>query len=292
MTRNGVAQILFVLGVSLAGATARAQCASAAQRLITDRKYDAARAQLEAQIKRVPNDDAAMHCMGRLLLEQGKSGDAVDWLDKAVNVNGRNAQHHLWLGLALRAEGQKAGMLRAPSLIGRMKTELDQALALDPTLVEARYALLQFYAQAPSMMGGSIPKAREQAAEMLKLNPMRGHIGYGFVAEQEKDLAAAEKEYLAAISAKPDSDVTYSAAGGFYRRQERWNDAIGMYEKQLKTMAKDAFPTKVSNAHFFLGVAEEKTGHRDKAKTEYQTAIAANPKNEGATKALASLKDN
>jgi Tfp pilus assembly protein PilF len=42
----------------------------------------------------------------------------------------------------------------------------------------------------------------------------------------------------------------------------------------------------------FLGVAEEKTGHRDKARTEYQTAIAANPKNEDAMKALASLKNN
>ena len=65
-----------------------------------------------------------------------------------------------------------------------------------------------------------------------------------------------------------------------------------MYEKQLKTMAKDAYPTKVSSAHYFLGLSEEKTGRRDKAKAEYQTAIAANPKNEDATKALASLNDH
>lgn len=292
MTRNRIAQILLALGASLAATALRAQCVPAVQRLITDRKYEAARTQLQAQITRAPKDDAAMHCMGRLLLEQDESGNAVDWLEKAVALNGRSAQHHLWLGLALRAEGQKAGMLRAPALIGRMKTELEQALALDPALVDARYALLQLYAGAPAMMGGSMPKAREQAAETLKLNPMRGHIGYGFIAEQEKDFASAEKEFLAAISVRPDSDVTYSAAGAFYRRRERWTDAIGMYEKQVKTMPKDATPTKASNAHYFLGLAHEKSGHRDKAKTEYQAAIAANPKNEDATKALASLKDN
>jgi len=65
-----------------------------------------------------------------------------------------------------------------------------------------------------------------------------------------------------------------------------------MYEKQLKLMAKDVPLTRVSNAHYFLGLADEKSGHRDKAKAEYQAATAANPKNEDAKKALALLKDN
>ncbi|MDB4875316.1 MAG: repeat protein [Gemmatimonadetes bacterium] len=267
-----------------------AQCVPAMQRLITDREYDKARTALQAQIARTPSDDAAMHCMGRVLLAQDLSGDAVEWLDKATALNGKSAQHHLWLALALRAEGQRKGMLGGPALIGRMRTELETALTLDPALVDARYALLQFYAGAPAMMGGSMVKAREQAAEMSKVNPMRGHVGYAFVAEQEKDNAAAEKALLAAIAAAPDSDVTYSYAGAFYRRRERWTDVIAMYEKRLKIMPKDATPASVSNTHYSLGLAHEKLGHRDKAKSEYQLAIAANPANEDAKKALASMK--
>jgi tetratricopeptide (TPR) repeat protein len=295
MTRHRIVQVLLVALASLASLAAptlRAQCAPAVQRLIVERKFDQAQTELEAQLKRVPGDAAAMNCMGRLLLEQDESSHAVEWLEKAVAANGKSAQHHLWLGIALRTEGGKAAMLRAPGFVSRMKAELEQALALDPTLVDARFALLQFYVGAPAIMGGSMPKAREQVAEMLKLNPMRGHIGAGVVAEQEKDYAAAEKEFLAAIAVRPDSDVTYSAAGAFYRRRERWADAIGMYEKQLKTMPSDATPTKVSNAHYFLGLAHEKSGHRDTAKAEYQAAIAANPKNEDAKKALASSKDD
>jgi tetratricopeptide (TPR) repeat protein len=294
VTRHRILQILIeilIAALTLTAVPLRAQCVPAIQRLITDHSYEKARTELAVQIKRVPSDDAAMHCMGRLLLEQDASGEALEWLDKATQLNPKSAQHHLWLALALRAEGQRAGMLRAPALIGRMKIELEQALALDLTLVDARYALLQFYAGVPAMMGGSIPKARAQAAEMLKLNPMRGHIGYAFVADQTQDYAAAEKEYLAAIALRPDSDVTYGAAGAFYRRRERWADAIAMYEKQLKMMSNDATPRKVSNVHYFLGLACEKNGQRDKAKSEYQSAIAANPMNEDAKKALASLKD-
>ena len=91
---------------------------------------------------------------------------------------------------------------------------------------------------------------------------------------------------------KADSDAAYSVAGAFYRRRERWADAIGMYEKQLKAMPKDATPGKVSNAHYFLGIAHDKSGQVDKARAEYVTAIAANPKNEAAKKALASLQQH
>jgi hypothetical protein len=57
-------------------------------------------------------------------------------------------------------------------------------------------------------------------------------------------------------------------------------------------MPADAAPTKVSNIHYFLGLVHGKSGHGDKAKAEYEAAIAANPKNEDARKAVASSKHN
>ena len=88
-------------------------------------------------------------------------------------------------------------------MMGRMKTELEQALAIDSTLLDAHYVLLQFLAGAPMMMGGSLDKAREHAAAMRKLSAMRGHIGYGFVADQERDYAAAEKQFAAGMARRP-----------------------------------------------------------------------------------------
>ena len=45
-------------------------------------------------------------------------------------------------------------------------------------------------------------------------------------------------------------------------------------------------------SHYYLGVIHQENGRRDQAKTEYQAALAANPNNEDAAKALASLKEN
>jgi hypothetical protein len=150
-------------------------------------------------------------------------------------------------------------------------------------------------------------------------------MGYGIVAEQEKDYAAAEKEFLTAAAVAPDSEAPYNAAASFYRRRERWTDAVAVYYKlisanpdaanahlrlgdiyinKLKTydqgenevrlwLAKppaDPSGTNGSTAHFLLGVVHQQSGRRDQAKVEYQSAIAANPKNEDAKKALASLK--
>src|SRR5205085_5956210 len=138
-----------------------------------------------------------------------------------------------------------------------------KAVALDAALVDARAALLNLYAGMPEAMGGGLVKAREQADALLKVNAVRGHMGLGQIAEQQQDFASAEGEFLAAITARPDSEVAYSAAGGFYRRRERWVDAIGMYEKQLSMMPKDWPVGRVSLAHYNMGVAQQKGGHAD-----------------------------
>ena len=132
-------------------------------------------------------------------------------------------------------------------------------------------------------------KMRLHAAEILKVNAVRGHMGYGRIAEQEKDYATAEKEFLLGITARPDSEVAYSAAGGFYRRRERWAKAIAMYRKQLAAMPKDPSLTRLSNAHYSLALSLQGSGRPDLAKPEFQAAVAANPDNANASKALASL---
>src|ERR1051325_2254028 len=149
---------------------AQAQCSAAVQHLIITDRYDEARAAVEPLIKRSSSDDAALHCMGRIFQARGESGKAVDWLEQAVKVNDRNALHHLWLGNALVDEAQKANKLRQPFLGRRVKTEFERAVALDPTLIDARVKLLQFYAVAPGVIGGDINKAKEQIGEIIKLN--------------------------------------------------------------------------------------------------------------------------
>jgi predicted Zn-dependent protease len=133
-----------VLAAAAAGEL-RAQCSAAVQRLIADQKYDEARAETNALIKKNAQDDVALHCMGSIYGAQGKSGDAVDWFERAVKANDKNAYHHVELDNALGTEAEKANKLRQPFLARRVKTEFELAVARDPNLADAHEGSMEFY---------------------------------------------------------------------------------------------------------------------------------------------------
>ena len=301
-----------------------AQCSAATQRLITDQKYDEARAEVDALLKKNPTDDAALHCMGRIAIAMDKSSDAISWFEKAVNANDKSSAHHLWLGNALGEQASHTNKLKLPFLARRVKGEFDKAVELDPSSLEARHGLIQFYSQAPSVMGGSMDKAKDQAREIGKIDAIRGHVEMAALLEHDKDIAGAEAEFNAIVSAAPDSAIGYNALGNLYRRQKRYTDAVSVYEKLLHVKPdainahlligwnlklagdndraereikqwlaappKDAPTPNLSAAHQWIGDIYSAQSRKDAARAEYQLALQINPKNADAKKALESLK--
>src|SRR5437870_3340425 len=106
--------ILTVGAVSALAASARAQCTPAVGKLANQRQFEAAHAEIDRVLKANAKDDAALHCKGWIYEVEDKSNKAVDWLEKAVAINEKNALHHLWLGNAVGSEAQKASKLRQP----------------------------------------------------------------------------------------------------------------------------------------------------------------------------------
>src|SRR3954469_10192059 len=66
------------LAVAAAAAPAGAQCSPAVQRLITDQKYEDAKTEVRALLKRNEKDDVALHCMGTIDIESGDSKGAIE----------------------------------------------------------------------------------------------------------------------------------------------------------------------------------------------------------------------
>jgi cytochrome c-type biogenesis protein CcmH/NrfG len=224
--------VLILLAVS--GITRlEGQCPADVQKQLAASIFDDARARMQSRLAADPDDDAALDCMGRVLLAQRKYADAVELLEKAIRLNENSAEHHEGLGKALMNQAINASVLRRPFLIRRMKTEFETAVNLDPSLVDARRGLVTFYAMAPRAMGGNKTRAREHAEAIMKLNPMRGHAAFGIIAEQNHDITGAEKEFLSAIALHPDSLGGYLVTAAFYGRQKRFAEAVLMYQKAL-----------------------------------------------------------
>ena len=319
-----------LLRLSLAAAIApaaplRAQCTGNVQRLFVARDYDAARREAEATAKRHDMEAAAQYCVGRIAYAQGQSNKAVDWFERALDRDVTVAEYHLWLGNALGDEAQKASKFRQPFLARRVKTEFEAAVRLDPRNIDARHGLIQFYSMAPGVMGGSMTKAKEQAAEIGKLNRMRGHLELAALLEKEKDLAGAERELGAALTSASDSAAPYFALSNFYARQKQWDRVFETLEQLMKalpddksaklsyarvaylsgqnlergeTEAKswlasppaDASPQLTAAAHVRLGAIYDKQGRLDEARAEYEKGLELNPRNEEAKRGVAKLR--
>lgn len=288
-------------------------------------RLDEARAAFQARLRENRADANAMYHLGRIALAQGQAGDAAEWLDKAVKRDDGNALYHYWLGSALGEEASSASKLRQPFLARRVKSSFERAVALDPAMIDARLGLVDFYSVAPGVMGGSMDKAREQANEIVKLNPMRGHLALARVAARQRDTAAEERELRAAIAAAPDSLPGYLNLASMFRRHSRWDDAFAVYETlmqvrpdeivaralygitagqsgtnmergereldfYLANKPADASPITVSAVYYRLGQIYERTGRAAKARGAYDEAVRLNPRNSDAKNARAALK--
>jgi len=299
--------------------------AQSPEQLFRAGRLDDAQAAFQARLSADRNDANAMYFLGRIALARQKPGDAAEWFEKAARRDDANALYHYWLGSALGEEAQNANKLRQPFLARRVKASFERAVQRDPTMVEPRLGLVDFYSVAPGVMGGSMTKAREQAGELLKLNPMRGHMAMARIAARERDAAGEEQELRAAIEAAPDSTPPYLNLAALLRRQSRWDDAFAIYERwigirpndplpralwgitagqsgrnmergereldfYLANLPEDVSPVTVSAVHYRRGQIYERTGRLDRAKAAYDEAVRLNPRNTEAKAARAALK--
>jgi len=319
-------RLIYVAFGAIAANVAHAQCSPPIQKLVDDNRFDEAKAEVQALLAKNERGDLALHCMGRIYMEMDRPGDAIGWFEKAVSASDSVPDHHLWLANALGEQAPHTNKFKLPFLARRVKSEFDKAVALDSSSIDARHGLIMYYLHAPGMFGGDVNKAKAQALEIQKLNPMRGHVEMGSILEsKDKDTLSAEREFKSAIDAAPDSAFGYSNLGQFYRRQKRYDDAVAVYENMLKVdpnaanghlnigynlvlsgedpdraerevkewlgkPPKNAPLPNLSFAHYVLGMAFERRAKIDSARTEYQTAVTINPRNKDAKKALDALK--
>jgi tetratricopeptide (TPR) repeat protein len=316
MMRSG---LLLVLVTTLVGA-------QTPDSLFRVGKFDEARAVHQALLARDKNDLNSMYWMGRISEATDKFDDAIDWFEKCVKRDDNSALYHFWLGASIGGMVESASKLRQPFLAKKLKNEFERAVALDPKMIDARQGLIDFYSGAPGFMGGSMEKAQAQVVEIAKLNTYRGHAAAARLAQKKKDLAGEEKAYLAGMAEAPDSLGSYWNLAAFYRRQSKWDESFGVYEKimkvapneivahlgwgavsalsgksldrgerELKTFLSTATLDKqgmnnLAGAHFRLGMIYEKTARKDLAKASYNETLTINPKHADAKKALEALK--
>ena len=299
-----VVLFLFVLGsVSVMAASPRD--------LIIAGRVNEAISSLRTHIQKSPSDVEAHLLLARAYYYMQRWDESINAAEKAVSLAPANFEAHLWLGRAYGLKAENASWISATSLARKVRAEFERAVQLNPSHVQARMDLAEFYVDAPGFLGGGKDKARAQAGEIAKQDKSQAHLVLAWIAEHEKDHTRAEQEFRSAVeTAGGKNGERWVDLANFYRRRGRWNDMQEAVDKAaaieagngrgtplfdaagvlfragrnfdgainlVRTYLNSGTHTEeapVFEAHYLLGSILEKQGKRAEAAEQYRAALA------------------
>jgi tetratricopeptide (TPR) repeat protein len=249
---------------------------------------------------------------------------AAELLEKAVALRPNSSELHYWLSVAYTTIGQTSSLFKQMSIGRKVIAELERSVQLDPAYIDARLDLAQYYAMAPSFMGGGEEKAREQAVEVKKRDAFQGHCAFANVYTMQKKYDLARNELLQAVREEPNSARARTALGKFLARTEKnYTAAFEEIEKAIQldpayepawfrlgetaalsgtnlvrgeealkkylTYEPNDHEPELSIAHYRLGQIYEKEGKKAEARQSYAAAVRMRPGTKTFEEALKSV---
>lgn len=177
------------------------------------------------------------------------------------------------LGRIYGQQAMTASVFKMPGLASKTKEQFAKAVELDPALFEARSGLTQFYLMAPGFAGGSVPKAKELAAEVQPRQPEQAKVLRAMLAMNDKDWAGAERELA---SAKPGDDRAvarelrgqWTRLGFEFMEQKNLPKARGIFEALQRDYPNHAAgPYGLGRVLTEMGQPEEAVKSLERART-------------------------
>ena len=166
----------------------------------------------------------------------GKDGPrreaAIRRAEACIQLSPQAAECHYALGTVLGVHAMGQGMAKMASSVGTVKAALQESLRLAPTWYPARSAVVEFYLQAPGLIGGSTAKATEAARAAAKPEQARALEARVALADERFDAALA-----GLYSVQPGTDSALAA------EVEQWTAqaGFGLLGKGEAAKAKSVF---------------------------------------------------
>ncbi len=147
-----------------------------------------------ARLAGQPDDAQAVLGLGLSALARNDALQRQAAIDKAqacLERQPRAAPCHYTLGVVLGVQAMSEGLFKAARSAGTVRDALGAAHEIEPAWYPARSALVEFYAIAPGVMGGSLTKAAELARSAPRPEQVRVLEGRVAAADKKFDVALA-----------------------------------------------------------------------------------------------------
>ncbi|MFT6058494.1 MAG: Flp pilus assembly protein TadD [Pseudohongiellaceae bacterium] len=267
-------------------------------------QYDEAEKLAVLITQQFPEHQFAWKALAAVFRQTGRKSDAVNAIQKAVQLSPQDAQTHSSLGNMLRELGR----------FEEAQLSCRQAIALNPDFAEAHnnlgvtlqglgrleeaqssyrqaIALNSNFAEAHSNLGGTLRElGRLEEAELscrqaVALEPgfALAHYDLGIMLRELGKFVDAEVSYRQAIALQPDFSEAHNSLGGTLRELGRLEEAELSYRQAI------ALKSDFALAHSNLGVALKDLGRFEEAEASCRHAIALRPDFAGARYNLGTL---
>jgi tetratricopeptide (TPR) repeat protein len=250
--------------------------------------------------------------------------EAVRELEQAVKIEPRNARYHLWLGRAYGDRASRAFFTSAFSLARKVVKEFETARDLAPEDIDVRFDLLEYYLQAPGIVGGGKDKAEAEAKVIAGIDPAKKFIAEATLHIKNKDWEKAEASLLRATVDHPRRASAHRDLAGYRLDRKDYGGALDAglkaldldpksklsallvasarvrlgvqleeAERSLASLARgplhDGDPSH-EEVHYWIGQCRLARGETAGARAAFETALRFNPEYSRAKDALAEIR--
>lgn len=273
----------------MAATLAAATPLESARTLFHERKDAEAKTAFQAVAKSEPRNAEAHYYLGRLANRARDLDSAVKHFEKAVELAPDNSHYHLELGGAYGNKAASANLFSKASLAGKARTALEKAVELDPANLDARHGLMQFYMQAPGIMGGGMDKAHAQADAILRADPIRGRHAKATLHTRDKNYPAAFALWDEVLRDQPDDyGALYQLGRLAAESGQRLEEGLGALRRCLQQTPPENAPGHAP-AQWRIGNILEKLNDQAGARAAYEAALALDPQFRPAADSLKKL---
>jgi len=169
-----------------------------------------------------PNDSEAMNLLATALLEQGKSGEGVEYLAKVAKLNPESAEAIARLGAGFLAAGsEEMG-------IGALKSILEK----DPSYEQADILIVLNY-----LRQNKVQEAVRAAQEYQSRNPesTTSYILLGHAYLANKEVAPAKTAFQKALELRPGDPGAGNSLADFALAEKNYESARSYYQQVLQS---------------------------------------------------------
>jgi tetratricopeptide (TPR) repeat protein len=188
---------------------------------------------LRQEAKASPRDAEIRFWLGKAHLKVQDWKAAVNELEKAVELEPSNARYRQWLGRASGERASRAFITTAYSMARQVVREFEAASRLSPQDISIRFDLLEYYLQAPGMVGGGKDKAEAEARTIDGIDKQKGFTARANIYRKDKQFEKAKAELLQAASEFPESAAAREDLADYLFGQRDYEGALEWSRKAL-----------------------------------------------------------